>query len=248
MIALEHRFPDLLPFEQIFDGPVLVIAPHADDEVIAAGGSLCLAAERGLAVRVLHLSDGSRGDPEGRFDDLVELRQQESNRALSELGLGPAVELGFADGTLAQSLDAVAAGLAVHLREFAPRVVVSLSPFEAHADHRVAAEALRRALRATMIAPRVLFAGVNSPVPANVLLDVTAVLPAKDAAMSCYETQIVYNDIRTKVRALDASRTVNVDLAGVLACEAFLRVAADEVEAVFVAAERLDALASGGLR
>src|SRR5438105_15586989 len=37
---------------------VMVIAPHPDDEVIATGGVLALAASRGARVRVVYVTDG----------------------------------------------------------------------------------------------------------------------------------------------------------------------------------------------
>jgi hypothetical protein len=61
--------------------------------------------------------------------------------------------------------------------------------------------------------------------------------------MACYASQIAANDIRTKVRALDAARTVNVDLPGVSACEAFLRLDAGRTEELFALVERLERLA-----
>lgn len=243
MIDLSFRFPPLLPWCELVGARVLVIAPHADDEVISAGGLLAQAAARGVAVRVVHLTDGSAGDPHGRFGDIVAIRRAESDAALATLGLAPAEELGFRDGTLGADVDALADRLQVALRAFGPETVIALSPFEAHADHRVAAEALRRALPGAPSVQRVLWAGVNSPVPANVLVDITPALAQKDAAMACYASQIATNDIRTKVCALDASRTVNVDLPGVSACEAFLRLDAGRTDELFALVERLERLA-----
>ncbi|MBK9384767.1 MAG: PIG-L family deacetylase [Planctomycetes bacterium] len=243
MIDLRFRFPPLLPWRELLGARVLVIAPHADDEVISAGGLLTQAAASGIAVRVVHLTDGSAGDPDGRFGDLVATRRAESDAALAALGLESAVELGFRDGTLGGRVDELAERLRAEISSFAPDTAIALSPFEAHADHRVAAEALRRALPASLAVRRVLWAGVNSPVPANVLVDITPALAQKDAAMACYASQIAYNDIRTKVRALDASRTVNVELPEVRACEAFLRLDARGTEELFSLVERLERLA-----
>jgi LmbE family N-acetylglucosaminyl deacetylase len=245
MTRFPFRFPPLLPWHNIVESPVLVIAPHADDEVISAGGLLSLAAASGMAIRVLHLSDGSAGDPERRFGDIVAHRRQESDAALAVLGLAPAIELGFPDGTLAAAVDVIAERIAQHIEELQPRTIVALSPLEAHADHRVAAEALRMALIGQRTHPQILWAGVNSPVPANVLIDISDVTERKDAAIACYTSQIAYNDVRSKVRALDKARTVNVDLPSVTACEAFLRLAAAETEALFALVSGLERIAFG---
>ena len=44
---------------------VLVIAPHPDDEVFGCGGMLAHHAAQGATVRVLVLTDGAGGAPEG---------------------------------------------------------------------------------------------------------------------------------------------------------------------------------------
>ncbi|MBL8901242.1 MAG: PIG-L family deacetylase [Planctomycetes bacterium] len=242
MIDLGFRFPALLPWRALVGARVLVVAPHADDEVISAGGLLAQAAANGVAVRVLHLTDGSAGDPTGSYGDIVAVRRAESDAALAALGLEPALEFGFGDGTLGARVGELAERLQAELRSFEPDTAIALSPFEAHADHRAAAEALRRALPASPAVRRVLWAGVNSPVPANLLVDITTALAQKDAAMACYASQIATNDIRTKVRALDASRTVNVDLPEVRACEAFLRLDAGRSDELFALVERLERL------
>ncbi|MCH2105723.1 MAG: PIG-L family deacetylase, partial [Planctomycetes bacterium] len=46
-------------FEELPRGRVLVIAPHADDEVLGCGGTLTRHIERGDEVEVLVLTDGA---------------------------------------------------------------------------------------------------------------------------------------------------------------------------------------------
>src|SRR5262245_30184806 len=75
-------------------GPVLVVAPHPDDETIGCGATLALHARRGDTVHVVVVTDGELGDPRGLFarDDggagsYVELRRDECRRALQALGV-----------------------------------------------------------------------------------------------------------------------------------------------------------------
>lgn len=236
------RWPALRRAPEIVDGKLLVLAPHPDDEVIAAGGTMALLRRAGTPVRVVHLTNGEAGDPSGRLGDVAATRRAEGRRALEALGLSPAVELGFADGSLAAHVDALVERLRGEVESYAPRHLAVHSPLEIHADHRAAAEAVRRLFAGGATGPiaGVLFFGVNTPVLANVLVDVTAVRSAKDRALAAHASQLAYNDLRAKTRALDVARTVNVDLPAVEACEAFAHVGVAGLEAFYAAAAALE--------
>ena len=49
-------------------GRVLCFAPHPDDEAAGPGGALCLHRKQGDPVRVVVATDGSAGDPDGRYE------------------------------------------------------------------------------------------------------------------------------------------------------------------------------------
>lgn len=71
-------------------GPSLVIAPHADDESIACGGTIALLTEAGFPVYVLFITDGSKSHPTSkRFPTrkLRNLREKEATNALNILGV-----------------------------------------------------------------------------------------------------------------------------------------------------------------
>lgn len=96
-------------------GRVVVVAPHADDEVLAAGGLMQIALAQGLDVRVVFMTNGD-GFPAAAaqlsgtlrpgpadYERLGAWRQQESLAALTLLGV-PSDNvrfLGFPDGGLA---------------------------------------------------------------------------------------------------------------------------------------------------
>ncbi len=65
--------------------PMLVIAPHPDDETLAAGGLIATQRSRGVEVRVVAVTDGelAYGDTPG----LAEIRQKEQEKALAILGV-----------------------------------------------------------------------------------------------------------------------------------------------------------------
>ena len=95
-------------------GPVLVIAPHPDDECIAAAGLLAELRKRGVRVLVVLVTcgDGSRSAAQAfsnkqepspvDYRALGECRSQESLRAMGALGVGrgDVVFLGYPDGSL----------------------------------------------------------------------------------------------------------------------------------------------------
>ena len=82
--------------------PLLIVAPHPDDETLGAGGLLSAWAGRGLPVTVLSVSDGETACPE--VPELAEIRHAELTRALRALGFEPdqadVIRLGLPDGKL----------------------------------------------------------------------------------------------------------------------------------------------------
>ena len=68
---MTHMFVPLLPREDLRP-PVLALAAHPDDEVIGCGGMLAWHSRQGHKVTVVHMTDGAKGDPEGKFDDIPE--------------------------------------------------------------------------------------------------------------------------------------------------------------------------------
>ena len=101
---LMARWPD-----EITPGPVLVIAPHNDDEVLGTGGVIQRHHDCGDPVTVVLMTNGD-GQYRGPFRSRHRAvrfgyyRQRETLRALDELGLGTTdvVFLGYPDRGLAQ--------------------------------------------------------------------------------------------------------------------------------------------------
>ena len=91
-----------------------MVAPHPDDEVLGAGGTLALLADRDVPVTVVAVTDGEASHP-GRNDiGLGRRRTAESLSALADLGLPGTVRhrLGVPDGDVATWETTVAAALA----------------------------------------------------------------------------------------------------------------------------------------
>jgi O-antigen biosynthesis protein len=219
---------DLVPYQSVAGIPaqgVLVLAPHADDEVFGCGGGIAAHVRAGVPVKVVVLTDGAgHGEPSERA--------QESRAAAQVLGYGapefwdyPDRGLRCEDALVQRVVEAVAACGADLL--YAP------SPWEIHPDHRQAAAIAAEVVRRTGI--RVAYYEVGAPLRPNLLLDITGSAETKSRAMRCFSSQLEQQDYERQIRALNEYRTYPLPH-GVLAAEAYLVLSAADLDAGLVAA------------
>lgn len=74
-----------LPEWQPADAPTVVLAPHPDDETLAAGGLIAALRARGVEVTVVAATDGENGYQAN--EGLAAIRQREQTCALARLGV-----------------------------------------------------------------------------------------------------------------------------------------------------------------
>jgi LmbE family N-acetylglucosaminyl deacetylase len=180
---------------------VLVIAAHPDDEVLGMGGTIAAHAERGDALRVLVVTDGSSTQYPG--DEETKARKEgEARRAATELGVDDYVHLDLPDMRL-DTLAHVDVNRVVEeqVRDHGPQVVYTVQP-DVNRDHRVLFDSVAVATRPTPRHPvrRLLtYAPTSStewtPAPVNWFVpnwfvDVTATIERKVAAFAHYETEL----------------------------------------------------------
>ncbi|MGG5886674.1 PIG-L deacetylase family protein [Falsiroseomonas sp. HC035] len=128
-------------------GPLLVLAPHPDDESLGCGALLAACAAEGRLVHVVVVSDGRLSHPRSRThpaERLVALRQAEARSAVAELGLDPARDLSFLGlpdcGVPTGGAPRTAAVEALRgLVPFAPAIVLGPWRHDPHADHAATA-------------------------------------------------------------------------------------------------------------
>lgn len=120
----------------VLRGPILVLAPHPDDEALGAGGLIALAREAAIPVRVVVATDGSASHPGVDRGVLARQRGAEVRASVTILGVEPGelVELGLPDGRLAEHRAELRAAL-VALGERWETVVAPLG-VDANPDHR----------------------------------------------------------------------------------------------------------------
>ncbi len=196
---------------------ILVVVAHPDDPEFFCGGTIARWISEGHAVRYLIVTDGSRGndDPSISAAQLIALRQQEQHAAARALGVESVRFLDHVDGELANSL-AVQRDIVREVRISAPEIVVTTDPQTLHYgglrvnhnDHRMmgmaVCDALFPASNNRMYFPELLAEGHTmhaarevwfaGPVAPNHLVDVTAHLDAKIAAVNEHKTQVKQPD------------------------------------------------------
>ncbi len=196
-------------------GRVLVLAPHPDDEACGIGGTLALHRRQGDPVLVCFVTDGTNGDPDGRFGPgLAETRRKEALAAAEILGGLETRFLGLPDGREVneRDLDMVAGMLETVLASWRPDLVYLPWPEEAHADHAHVAAAAYRMLGRVRgpgeEGPRVLEFEVWSPLPAEFIVDITETAETKRRAMLAHASQVHYTDYPHQLMGLAAHRSV----------------------------------------
>ncbi|MDR3450385.1 MAG: PIG-L family deacetylase [Alphaproteobacteria bacterium] len=135
----------------IATGPILVIAPHPDDETLGCGASIAKARELGQKVRVVIVTDGraSGYKPPTTPDQVAAMRRDEALAAIQILGVGAedVVFLEVPDGNAAQHIAQIEEGLARQIETIQPRLIFSPYGIDEHPDHRAVAEAMEKACR-----------------------------------------------------------------------------------------------------
>ena len=185
---------DLIPYTTggLDGSPVLVMAPHPDDEVFGCGGVIVQAVRSGATVRVVVLTDGAgQGDPETRHTEALE--------AARRLGISRPEFWGRADRSLSPDDPDLIDRVRALLVEAAPNILLLPSPAEIHPDHRALAllvygviqaaapgSELHNALQATRLATY----EVSAVLRPNHLVDVSAEWQTVLSAAEAYASQL----------------------------------------------------------
>lgn len=168
-------------------GPVLVIAPHMDDESLGCG--LLLAGHsRKESLHLLFVTDGSHSPEPGTGADdaarreLARTREREARQAMAVLGVpaGNGSFLGFEDGTLANRRPELQAALVEQIRRVGAGTVLVPFRYDRHPDHLAISHAVTDAKGAGAIAASVIEYFVYSQWRLLRGGDVRAYLPAAD--------------------------------------------------------------------
>ncbi len=188
------------------NAPLLILAPHADDETLGCGGLIAAASAAGTPPFVLILTDGTGSHPHSRSYPparLQAVREQEAREAVEILGL-PAGRIGFMglrdtaaplDGT---EFDAAVAVIMSVAETMGAATILAPWEHDPHCDHLAAhrmAAAIARAGPIRHLAYPVWGwtlppdTPLPGPVPDGLRLDVGDYLALKHRAIAAHATQ-----------------------------------------------------------
>ena len=143
MLAEDQVVPYQVSTLPVAEGPWMVFAPHADDESLGMGGTLLKAAQAGIAVHLVVMTDGALG---GRRQGLAAIRRAEARAAARQLGIREVHFLEQPDRRLARG-EKLVSEVADRIRAATARAAFFPGPFELHPDHRVTAAVVWEALK-----------------------------------------------------------------------------------------------------
>jgi LmbE family N-acetylglucosaminyl deacetylase len=234
---LTLEMPDCAPrlIDDFSQGPVLVLAPHMDDEIIGPGGTIARHVQQKSAVTFAFMTDGSAGDPSQQSSDLAQTRKKESRQAAQIVGVQDLVFLDGPDGALADTPQMVAALEQVFSR-LKPAMVYAPALTDHHRDHWATNRILRKTFdRLGSEARRgLLIRGyeVWTPLPANRLADITSVHEIKKKAIDQFISQTRLVDYSRAILGLNQYRSM-MHLNGQGFAEAFLESTVEEYQRLF---------------
>ena len=165
----------------------LVLAAHPDDESAMAGGTIALLARSGCRVEVLVATGGeaSQGTA-ASVGEIAAARRQEVAAACGVLGASVFKLLGYPDGALEESIDAVASDISDAIELLKPDLVIAPWWMDAHSDHRTLCRALGRA--EVPDATTLWLGEIWTPLHPNRLVDISAMVDVKRQALEAHET------------------------------------------------------------
>jgi LmbE family N-acetylglucosaminyl deacetylase len=215
---------DYIPYHaetRVGRGRVLVFAPHPDDEVFGCAGAILQHVADGDEVRVIIATDGAFGGVEDPRH-YASTRQDESRAAGKILGYGTPLFWGLPDRGVLVDSDLVAR-IETMLAEYRPALVYAPSWWEIHPDHTALSLAVTEALARVSLEAQLILYEVGVPLHPNLLLDISAHLPTKQAAMACFVSQMAQQAYGDHLLALNRFRTYTLP-SSVHAAEAYRRI------------------------
>lgn len=175
---------------------LLAIAAHRDDVELTCAGTLIRAVDQGHKTGILDLTQGETGTRGS-----AALRAEEAQKAAAVMGVTERRNAGLPDAHL-HNTDEARRVVVEQIRHFKPRVVILPYPVGRHPDHRIASELARDACFLAGLAKydapgvphrphKILYtlAYREDPVKPSFVVDITAQMERKMAAIRCYASQ-----------------------------------------------------------
>lgn len=204
--------PLVLPLRSIREiatEPVLVVAPHPDDETLGCGGAIALLRSQGYTVQILVMSDGTKSHPNSlKFPApaLKALRETETRCAMARF------DVPDSNITFLELLDSavptpthshfseIVNRCSEYLAKIHPKMVFVPWRFDPHRDHRATWQLIQASLAQMSFHPRVIEypiwdwdteqrSMINQNAVKSWRLDISEVLERKQQAIAAYRSQ-----------------------------------------------------------
>ena len=201
---ITHRMPLML--RQVQKSVVLVVAPHMDDDVIGAGGTLLLHRQLGSETHVVFCAAGD--SPE-----IDATRKAEARRAGKAMGFASLEWLDLPDGSLSLHEPEMVNQLSRHLQVHAPQQVFCPFVSDHHRDHSAVAQAVALAICKTGWGGDVWCYEVWSPLWPNVSVDISDVQGLKREVIEIYASQTAGLHYTDGILGLNSYRGLKVNVA-----------------------------------
>ncbi|MBM7867501.1 bacillithiol biosynthesis deacetylase BshB1 [Heliobacterium gestii] len=195
--------------EEMAPADVLVIGAHPDDVELGVGGTVALAANQGLQVVIVDLTEGEMAS-----SGTVVARRAEAKEAAEVLGVRERINCRWEDGGLSDPAQwrRRVEELALLLRRYRPRLALAPQGPDRHPDHEAAGRLAREALFYSglkkfgdpELAPwrpkRFLAYRINGALDglSAYSVDVSAVYDRKQAALACFQSQFFREQRETR--------------------------------------------------
>jgi LmbE family N-acetylglucosaminyl deacetylase len=197
------------PIQELALSPVLVVAPHPDDETLGCGGAIALLRHLNCPVEVLVVSDGTRSHPNSikyPAPVLQALRASETSIAMEILGVETerVTFLNLPDGAVPLPQDETWENGLMRCREaiakIQPKTIFLPWRCDPHPDHRATWQLVKTAVKP--FSPKIIEYPIwdwddrqqgkipNSTAMQAWRVDIQSVLPKKREAIAAYRSQI----------------------------------------------------------
>jgi len=219
---------------------VLVVAAHADDEILGCGGVIAKHADQGDDVHILIVAEGITSRDEtrnaGARKDEISVLHEAAHNAAFALGVPSQIFCGLPDNRLdSMPLLDIIKIIEQHLVEFAPSVVYTHHGGDLNVDHRIVHQAVLTASRPIAgSSVRKIYSfetpsstewskeSLGPPFVPNVFVNIEETLPRKMEALRCYDLEMRPFPHSRSYKAVEALACWRGAASGMVAAEAFM--------------------------
>lgn len=210
--------------------PVLVIAPHPDDETLGCGGTLARLKANQCQIKVIIVTDGGGAGLSEELPDVVLQRQKETENALQILGIEDIVFLAEPDGYFEHNAPFIHQ-LETILDTFQPHWILTPSVLDYHRDHCAIGLSMLSLWQQRNCKERLFVYEIWAPLPATWLVDISEVYDKKLQAIQSYQIPLQHCDYQQGFTGLMMYRGLYLLKTGRHA-EAFIELKAESWQSV----------------